>query len=255
MPQSITIAPAEPETLNPIIKEDEFVHPETIPSEIYEEGKSNKKKTAKINKSSSSPQIGNITFEGEENFPMSNTSNLTESQTQTNTKTKTKTNIKTDTKTKTKTKTDVSIKVKEFIKEKPKIKIKPIFLDKNSEDEKDNVNNSKEAICWKQGFGYWTIIAPYKKKSDIKFTRDVPNGAKILSGGVNSAYRTIQKLYGSKEAVNLFANMGFMDIKIVNPSTNPGATGSIKFVPDLENKTKHGINLKTNPAKFQQTKE
>jgi hypothetical protein len=26
-------------------------------------------------------------------------------------------------------------------------------------------------------------------------------------------------------------------------------------VPDLENKTKHGINLKTNPAKFQQTKE
>lgn len=106
-------------------------------------------------------------------------------------------------------------------------------------------------IAWRQGKilqgkilkDVWYVIKfPYKKKTDYRVTLERPKGVQEVSG-VGSAYKTIQLLTGQGPD-KLFIDLGIMDIIISKPLKKAGRKGSIRFRPDVKQKTKGDLILK-----------
>lgn len=133
----------------------------------------------------------------------------------------------------------------EPVKKPPVTEKKPIFklaLPKKKKIKKELKKKPKRyPIAWKQGFGFWVIFPPYKRKSDAKFMLKPPRGAKVARG-IGSAYRTIQSLGGDANII-LTLDMGIMDVKIIRPSKKAGRKGTIRFTRDVKRKTKSDISL------------
>jgi len=99
------------------------------------------------------------------------------------------------------------------------------------------------AITWKQGFGWWSVKAPYKNRSDVAFFyKDPPPNAKIVKGGAKSALRSIQTVTGIPPK-KLTIDLGIMDIIIRKPGSKPGKPGAIEFKRDPEQKATGDISI------------
>jgi hypothetical protein len=101
----------------------------------------------------------------------------------------------------------------------------------------------KGAITWRQGFGWWSIKAPYESQADVAFFKgEPPPNAQIVKGGPKSAFRSIQTITG-KAPEKLRVDLGIYDVLVRAPKKKPGAPGAIEFKRDVEQKTTGDITI------------
>jgi len=202
------------------------------------------------------PQVRTITEVNPLTVPQVKPQAITSPQTETRTQpeTQTETNVYPATETvtlpvpETKIKPEINPKVQPpepIPSDETKVKPKPP-LDKDITQEQKRAL-FKNSIAWKQGFGWWAI-KKINGKWQKAFFRKPPEGARLVAGGLKSAYKTIQSIYGDSPEI-LTGDLGFMDITINRPDKNPGKAGAIKFKPDIENKTHGDVQLSTAIAK------
>jgi hypothetical protein len=109
-------------------------------------------------------------------------------------------------------------------KSPPDISLKP----DSHKDTQDFVHVPQGSATWKQGFGYRTLIPPYRQQ-DFIFTMKPPKGAVIVPNA-KSAKDTIQKLGKGNLPADMNVKMGIMTVDVKDPPNRPQKhSGSIAF--------------------------
>jgi hypothetical protein len=109
-------------------------------------------------------------------------------------------------------------------KSPPDISLKPY----SHKDTQAFVHVPQGSATWKQGFGYRTLIPPYRQQ-DFIFTMKPPKGAVIVPNA-KSAMDTIQKLGKGNLPADMNVKMGIMTVDVKDPPNRPQKhSGSIAF--------------------------
>ncbi len=98
---------------------------------------------------------------------------------------------------------------------------------------------------WQQGVVVWAGKAPYKSKDDFAAfsIKNPPPGFRLVEGGPEAAFRSIQQITGKALPKDLMLDLGIVDIKATRPSGKPGETGAIGFSADPGQKTHGDVTL------------
>lgn len=75
-------------------------------------------------------------------------------------------------------------------------------------------------VAWRQGFGYWVVLPPYRGRQDAAFSRRRPNGVPVEKGP-DSAFKTISRLGGQPISKSFMLDLGIVDASVAPGKRRP----------------------------------
>lgn len=114
--------------------------------------------------------------------------------------------------------------------EVPRVPVMPVLPHTADEGAREKIGLG--SFAWRQGFGWWILVPPYRGRKDMIFSRTRPSGAREVTGP-QSAYKTITRL-GVNVPEGALLDLGIMDIEIKSHG------GKIKYKRDIKQRTKRG---------------